>query len=77
MVEAVLTGLPLHFEAYSKVMKTYTEISLFVPQNGYLSMTTESISERKNAENALKAKNDEYEALNEKLRSKVEAFRET
>ena len=76
MAEAVLTGLPLHFEAYSKVMKTYTEISLFVPQDGYLSMTTEDISERKNAENALKAKSEEYEALNEKLRAKVEVLRE-
>ena len=72
MAEAVLYDNALHFEAYSKVMKTYTEFSLFVPQSGYLSMTTENITERRNAEIALQTKNEEYEALNEELRSTVE-----
>jgi PAS domain S-box-containing protein len=54
MSEAVLTGAPLHFENFSHVMNTYTEINLYTPQKGYLAMTTANIMGRKLAEEKLR-----------------------
>ncbi len=53
MAEAVLSDQPLHFESFSQVMNTYTEINLYIPQKGQLAMTTANIDERKRAEDAL------------------------
>jgi PAS domain S-box-containing protein len=53
MAEAVLSDRPLHFESFSKVMNTHTEINLYMPQKGQLAMTTANIDERKRAEDAL------------------------
>ncbi len=58
MKEAFLKGSPLHFENFSSVMNTYTEINLYIPQKGYIAMTTANIDGRKKAEDTLR-KNEE------------------
>ncbi len=72
MTEVAITGAPLQLEAFSKVMNLYTEVSLYLPQNGYLAMTTANITERKKIEVALQEKSEEYEIINEELRSTTE-----
>ncbi len=66
MKEAVFTGSPLHFENFSKVMNTYTEINLYIPQKGWLAMTTANIKGRKQAEEALRESEELYKNLFQK-----------
>jgi PAS domain S-box-containing protein len=54
MVEAVITEKPLYIENYSKVMNTYTDIELYVPQKGQLAMISSNINDRKIAEEAVR-----------------------
>jgi PAS domain S-box-containing protein len=54
MAKVVLTGIPSHFENFSQVMNTYTEINLYVPKKGQLAMTTANIDDRKRAEEQLR-----------------------
>ncbi len=63
MTEAVLAGTPLHFENFSQVMNTYTEINLYTPQKGQLAMTTANISGRKKAEVLLAESELRYRSL--------------
>lgn len=54
LAEVALTGVPNHFENFSQVMNTYTEINLYIPQKGQLAMTTANIDGRKKAEEKLR-----------------------
>jgi two-component system, cell cycle sensor histidine kinase and response regulator CckA len=67
MTEVVLTGVPTHFENFSQVMNTCTEINLYVPQKGQLAMTTSNIDDRKRAEDALQESEQYYRTLLDNL----------
>jgi len=63
MAEAVFSKVPIHFDSFSRVMNTHTEISLFVPKPGLLAMTTGNITERKRAEDALNESETHFRTL--------------
>jgi PAS domain S-box-containing protein len=67
MAEAVLTGLPIHFDNFSQVMNTHTEINLYIPKKGQLAMTTANINERKRAEEALRQSESRLRVINENI----------
>ncbi len=71
MKEAVLTGSPLHFENFSNVMNTYTEINLYTPQKGWLAMTTANIKGRKQAEEALRASEEKFRTITEQANALI------
>jgi len=65
---------PQRFEQYSEELNSHTELYVYLPQYNQLAMSSRDISDRKQAETALRKMNDEYEALNERLRSSLEGL---
>jgi len=65
MKEAVISGTPLHFENFSKVMNIYTEINLYAPQKDKLVMTTANITARKQAEESLRESEEKFRLITE------------
>ncbi|MCX6701314.1 MAG: PAS domain-containing sensor histidine kinase, partial [Methanomicrobiales archaeon] len=48
--EVYNTGIPSHFENYSKELDTYIELSIYSPQKGQIALISSDITERRRAE---------------------------
>ena len=72
--EIVEKNTPGRFEQYSRELNSHTELYVYLPQENQLAMSSRDISDRKQAEASLRKKNEEYEALNEKLKRNEERY---
>lgn len=66
--KVALTGKPAHFESYAEPLKKWYSVSAFSPHRGYFAVTISDITERKQADEALKRSNHKLEILAESAR---------
>ena len=58
--EVYSTGIPSHFENYSKELDTYIELSIYSPQKGQIALISSDITDRKRAEETLRLANERF-----------------
>lgn len=67
--EVALSGKPTNFESYSDALKRWYSVSAFCPSRGFFAVTFNDITERKQAEEALRRYAAELETANRELES--------
>jgi PAS domain S-box-containing protein len=70
--EVVLSNTPNHFLRYNKELNVYSELNIYVPQKGQLAIASLDITKRRQAKLAIQEKHEEYEVIDEELRSTID-----
>ena len=70
-----LTGDPVFFENFSSEIDKYFEVTAFRPTPGQFACIFQDITDRKKAENALKAREEELEKTNERFKLATDSAR--